>query len=173
MTLRLDRLNSRSPIVDAQGRPSADFHRLIQKAWEALEAQEAAQDATINRLRRIGSHTEPTTILQAVDNGANCTITVLDHTRVYADGTTVAITGTSRPALSSNAWYAVFYDDETLEDTTPTFVFTTTLELAQAAKAEGRHYCGQIKTPAAASGDTILSGGAYPAGGNSVGGELA
>jgi len=172
MAFRLPRLPATPP-----------SHSQLQVWWqrvvERIEAQEAKQDeliseitAAVNRIRRLMSHTLPTTILSAVDNGPSCTITVLDHTRVYGDATTLAITGSGQAGLASGTWFACYYDDATLENTAPAFVFTTNLESAQAAVADGRHFCGLIKTPVAASGATIESGGAYPAGAATVGGEL-
>jgi hypothetical protein len=143
-----------------------------QRLCEAIEAQEARQDETINRIRRLLSHTEPTSIIEAVDDGATCTVTLLPHTRVYADATTLAITGASESGLLSNTWYAAYYDDPTMADTSPDIIFTTDLEIAQAARADGRHFCGQFLTPEAGSGDTIESGGSYPGGGGTVGGEI-
>jgi hypothetical protein len=173
MAFALDRL-SLSPMVDkATGRPLIIFQRLWQKMCETIEAQENTQDAIIARIRRINSHTIPTTILSATENGVSVTIEVLNHTRVYADGTTLAITGdaTVGTGLLADTIYGCYYDDTTLADTTPAFVFTSTISDAQAAAAEGRHFCGCILTPSLASGDTIESGGAYPMG-SSVGGEL-
>jgi hypothetical protein len=174
MAFRLPRLQRDVAIADPKtGRPTALHQRWWQSLAETIETQETFQDSTINRIRRLLSHTTPTTILSATDNGASCTITVLDHTRVYADATTLAISGGATAGLASDTWYACYYDDETLADATPSFVFTTALETAQAAVAEGRHFCGLIRTPVAGSGQTVESGGAYPAGAANVGGELA
>lgn len=178
MAFRLERLRADLAIVDREGRPTADFQRWWQTQVEKIEAQETAQDAilvalnaTTNRIRRINSHTLPTSILTATDNGATATITVADHTRIYADGTTQAITGGSQSGLASGTNHAIYYDDATLADPAPTLVFTTTVTDAQAAAGEGRHFLGMIQTPAAGSGKTYTGGGAYPAG-SSIGGEV-
>jgi hypothetical protein len=166
MGFRLPRLPGSQP-------PWKTFQLWWQRVIEAIETQEASQDATINRIRRIMSHTTPTTILSAIDNGTSCTATVLAHTRVYADATTLSIVQSSPyPGLTSDTWYACYYDDLTLADTTPAYVFTINVEDAQSATADGRHFCGLIKTPVAASGETIASGGSYPVGAAAVGGEL-
>lgn len=171
MTFRLPRLPGKAP--STIGSIWASLQLWWQRVVEQIEAQETKQDDTINRIRRLLSHTDPTTILSAVDNGATCTITVLDHTRIYADGTTLSIIGAAGvTGLASDTWYACYYDDPTLADTTPSFNFTTDIALAQAVVANGRHFCGLIKTPVAASGQTIESGGVYPAGAATVGGEL-
>lgn len=155
---------------------TAPSHAELQVWWqqvvEAIEAQEALQDATIARIKRLNSHTDPTTILTATEDGVNATITVITHNRVYGDGTVLPV-GASAPetGLACDTYYAVYYDDTTLADTSPDYQFTTVLKNAQASAAEGRHYCGTILTPSAGSGDVIESGGAYPVG-NSVFGEL-
>lgn len=144
------------------------------KAMNAIEAQFDSLTETVNRIRRLNSHTVPTTILSATEDGATVTIKVLDHVRVYGDGTTVNITGnaTDGAGLLPATWYGCFYTDTALSDETPAFVFTQTLSQAVAAAADGRHGCGSILTPALGSGDTIESGGAYPGGAAPVGGEL-
>lgn len=173
MTLRIPRLDKSIPIAEGDGSPTLAFIRWWQGVAEAIEGQEAEQDAIIARLRRVPSHTVPTTILSATEDGVDVTIEVLDHTRVYGDATTLAITGnaTDGAGLLPETLYGCYYDDTTLEDTAPGFVFTTDLPEAQATAAPGRHWCGAILTPALASGTTIESGGAYPVG-SSIGGEL-
>lgn len=141
------------------------------KAMVAVEAQFTDQQATIDRIRRLFSHTLPTRVLIASDDGAAATITVADHTRVYGDATTLAITGGAVSGLESDKSYAGYYDDATLVLAAPTFHFTQTIETAQSAAAAGRHFLGVIRTPVAASGDSRTGGGAYPAG-SSPGGEL-
>lgn len=170
MAFRLPRLPGQTPtsLSAIWGQLQLWWQRLV----EAIEAQETAQDATINRIRRLLSHTAPTTILSALDNGTSCTLTVLDHDRVYADATLVSITGSSTPGLLNDTWYAGYYDDTTLSNTHPVFQFTTNFNVASAASADGRHFLGLIKTPAAHTGTTIASGGAYPVGAATVGGEL-
>jgi hypothetical protein len=172
VTFRLSRLPQGVQLVGKDGQPTRQFSLWWQRLVGNLEAQEAAQDAIINRIRRISSHTQPTTILSAEDNGADCSVTVLDHARIYADATTLAITGSTTTGLTSDMWYACYYDDTTLADTTPDFVFTTNVDEAQNAVADGRHFCGLVKTPVAASGETIESGGAYPMGAAAIGGEM-
>ena len=172
MAFRLPRL-PRGPIVSPKsGDPVQMFTVYWQRFAEAIEAQEEAQDATINRMRRLMSHTAPTTILSAHDDGSSCTVTVLDHVRIYADATSLSITGGSYPGLANDTWYACYYDDVTLQETAPDFVFTTDANEAQAAFADGRHFCGLIKTPVAGTGQTIESGGAYPVGSAAVAGEM-
>lgn len=177
MTLELPRL--------PQSPPS---HQELQVWWqrvvEAIEEQEAAQDAIITDLaatvadilavtkrdKRTASYTSPTAVLTASDAGASATITVASHTRVYSDATELAITGGTLTGLAYSTAYAVYYDDTTLADTTPTFVASTTIADGQVGAADGRHPLGVIMTPAAA-GAPVSGGGSYPPGGT-VGGEI-
>lgn len=127
--------------------------------------------ATVNRIRRLASHTVPTTIAHATDNGTSATIVVDAHTRVYADATSLSVAGGSQSGLLSNTFYAMYYDDVTLENPAPTLHFTTDKMEAQTAAADGRHFLGMIQTPPAGSGATYDGGGIYAAGSN-IGGEL-
>lgn len=171
MTFSLPPLAAAVPIVDANGRPSNQFIRFWQSVTSLIAAQENSQNTTLANLKRLTSHTSPTTIVHAADAGATATITIDGHTRVYGDGTTLALAGAVHPGLVSATTYAIYYDDPTLLLATPTYLFTTTLATAQAAAAEGRHFLGIITTPAAGSGLTIDGGGVYAVGSN-VGGEL-
>jgi hypothetical protein len=172
MTLHLERLRAGVPIVDKSGAATLAFLGLLDRVWTQIEAQEASQDVVINRIRRLLSHTVPTTILTAVDAGTTATITVSNHIRVYADGTTVSISGgAAHTGLTSGTAYGAYYDDLTLAETAPTIILTTTLKNTYAAAAEGRHFLGIVTTPPAGSGKTFTGGGAYPPG-SSVGGEV-
>jgi hypothetical protein len=143
-----------------------------QKVVEAIEGQEASQDTILNNLKRNFSHTEPTTIFVATENGATATITISDHVRVYGDSTRLNVTGGSIAGLACDTPVAVYYDDLTLTEVAPDYVATTVIKDAQTIAAAGRHFCGVIRTPAATSGAVRDGGGVYPAGSN-IGGEIA
>lgn len=150
-----------------------------QRVVEQIEAQEARQDeiiaelkATVDRLRRLLSYTNPTTILNATDDGSDCTITIAPHKRVYADSTDVDVNGGAFPGLLPDTLYAVYYDDPDFAGGTPTYVVTTDLAEAQYNVDDTRHFCGIILTPVAGSGDSIDSGGSYPGGSGGVAGEV-
>lgn len=124
---------------------------------------------------RINSYSDPTNVLTAADVGADATVTIAAHDRVYpaANGIvlpSVAIVGGAIPGLAFATEYSIYYDDTTLADTTPAFVATTDRATAQVGAAAGRHYVGRITTPADGGGGTGGSGGFPPGGG--TGGEL-
>ncbi|MES2902928.1 MAG: hypothetical protein V4696_01965, partial [Pseudomonadota bacterium] len=76
--------------------------------------------------------------LSATDAGANATITIAAHTRIYGDGATLAIAGpSSLTGLAYSTLYYVYYDDATRADTTPTYASTTSVMTA--AQTGDRH----------------------------------
>lgn len=154
-----------------------DFQAWWQQIKEAIERNEEAQallfDAIndilgeegtglVGRVSLLGSFTIPTLVLTASDAGANVTISVAAHIRRYGDGTELAVAGGNLTGKSYSTKYAIYYDDETREDGTPSYVATTDLETAQHNYEAGRHYVGTVTTPAAAGAPT--TGGSPPAG---------
>lgn len=91
--------------------------------------------------------------ITATDAGANVTVAVSAHTRLYGDGTSLAIAGpTNITGLAYSTTYFIYYDDATRLDTTPTYA-TTTNE-GTAAQTGDRHLVGRVVTPAAAAPPT-------------------
>jgi hypothetical protein len=133
-----------------------------------IEAAQAAADAaqasanTVHTTDKISvSATVPSTILNAFDAGTDATITVAAHTRIYGDGTTVTVgSPVNITGLAYSTTYAVYYDDPTTSTTSPSYVATNILSHAQANYASGRHFVGQVSTPASGGGST--SGGNSP-----------
>lgn len=164
MTIKIPPLHMKVPIADENGCPTPDFQRKFVDTLQSLAG-------TINKISRINSHTNPTTVLTATDNGTTATVTVAAHTRVYGDGSTLSVASGTMPGLVSNTNYAFYYDDKTLANPKPTYIATTTIGTAQAVAADGRHFLGVIITPPAGSGKTRTGGGVYPMG-SSVGGEI-
>lgn len=127
----------------------------------AAAAQDAA-DATTAQTNLVNSYPDPPTgLLTGIDAGADAKITVASHTRVYGDGTTVAITGADITGLAYSTFGYVYYIDATRADTTPTFLFTTDQTIA--AQTGDTHLIGSVTTPAVAAppndGDYVLPPG--------------
>lgn len=171
MSLDLPRFERGTRLVDENGLPTMAFHIWWQTVVNQIEAQEAEQDAIIARIRRINSHTSPTSIFTATENGVTATIVIAAHTRIYGDGTTQAVAGTTLSGLLVNTAYGIYYDDTPMNNPSPVYNAVTTIADAQATKADGRHFCGVIRTPPAGSGQTRTGGGMYPPG-SAPGGEL-
>ena len=189
MALQLPRLQQSAPLVDENGLPTEAFHiwwntfaANLEKAFDDLAnnvaaiaaAQSAANAAqstantantTANTAKTndkiSASATVPSTLLTATDAGTSASITVAAHTRIYGDSTTVTIgSPVTLTGLSYSTEYAVYYDDPTTSTTSPTYHTTTVLNQAMANYASGRHFVGQVTTPAAGGGST--SGGINP-----------
>lgn len=169
-------LNAAVAIVDGKGRPTLAFQKQYQTNINELRGQvqqiadilgltfaldaavTAAQTAAdtaqtaakgANAVASLTNSGVTGLTLTATDAGTDATITVSAHTRVYGDGTTLAVGGASLPGLAYSTGYYVYYDDPTRADTTPSFQ-TTTSE-ATAAQTGDRHLVGYVLTPAAAA----------------------
>jgi hypothetical protein len=171
MALKLPQFARGVPFANKDFTASDTFISWWQRIIDAIISHETTQDLILSRLKRCLSHTHPTTILHVLDAGATCTVTVDAHTRVYGDGTTVAVGASVTTGLAHDTTYAGYYDDLTMASPTPTYVFTTNIQLAQAVTADGRHFLGTILTPSPGTGSTVDGGGVYPVGSN-VGGEI-
>lgn len=123
---------------------------LIEVSDATVAAQTAADDTTAqNNLTNSYPSTNP---LSASDAGANATITIAGHDRIYGDGTSVAITGGSLTGLAYSTEYFVYYDDATRAGGAVTFASTTSATTA--AQTGDRHLVGSVTTPAAAAPPT-------------------
>jgi hypothetical protein len=135
--------------------------RILPPRERRCRTQTAQADNVNKNDKNTASATIPTSILTATDAGANVTIGVLGHDRQYGDGTSVTLNAvvSAVTGLSYSTLYAVYYDDTGYTGGTKTYHATTTLKTAQPEKVSGRHYCGQITTPAAL-GAPVTDGGA-------------
>ena len=144
----------------------------IQAALIALDAATAAAQAAADNANSAAtvvadqsnlanSYVDGLT-LGATDAGTNATITVSAHSRVYGDGTTVAVAGGSITALAYSTLYYITYEDPTRAGGTVTYMTTT--NAAVAAQTGNTHVVGSIMTPAAAAppqvGSPVLPPGA-------------
>jgi hypothetical protein len=116
----------------------------------ALAAQGAADDAASTSALANSGVTGAT--ITATDAGADASITISGHTRVYGDGTSVAVTGATLTGRAYSTFYYVYYDQASRAGGAVTYQ-TTTSE-ATAAQTGDRHLVGSVTTPAAAAPDT-------------------
>lgn len=176
MPIELPKLRRDVPITEGDY-PSLTFHQQMQEIIENIQtsfnelesfvtdlriAQEQAE-AAAREAARVNSYPAPTNVLTAADVGATVTITVAAHTRIYPiqgayDVPDVTINGGTITDLSFSTTYWVYYDDETLENNSPTFVATSVINDAQVGAYPGRHLVGFITTPANGAGGTSGTG---------------
>lgn len=107
------------------------------------------------------SSTRPTRVLSASESGGSATITVIEHERVYQDGSAVLIGEQVFTGLLTDTPYFPWYDDLSRSDTTPTIIMTT--DSGEPQDVPGAHQLGRIRTPVTASGIVYEGGGAYMA----------
>lgn len=133
---------------------------------DADAAQASAAAVTLSNAIS-ASWIQPGSVVSASDAGSNATITIANFTRYYDDTTSVAVTGGAITGLAYSTTYAVYYDDSTRANVTPTFVATTTVAHARHNYASGRHYLDTVTTPASGGGGTT-GGGYTPPGGGEI-----
>ncbi len=182
MALRLPRLPKGVRIVDANGFVTDQFRLWWQRTCEAIEAEfgaieaaEAAQAAADTAIAAAATAETAASdaqtsadsaadiaaltnsgvtgaTLTGSDAGANATITISGHTRVYGNATSVSVTGGSVTGLAYSTLYYVYYDQASRAGGAVTYVATTSQTTA--AQTGDRHLVGQCLTPAAAAPNT-------------------
>lgn len=130
----------------------------IEAAQTAADAANAAAETantaatTVTAQSNLVSSYPDGATLTATDAGANVTVAISAHDRVYADGTTVAVSGGNVTGLSYSTLYFIYYDDPTRAGGSVTFAATTSETTA--AQTGDRHLIGSVTTPAAAAPPT-------------------
>lgn len=179
MALNLPRLQRLVKIANEEGLPTYEFHLWFQQVAENLESAfndlesavldiQAAQDAadaaqaaattaqdaadSVGAVSKLSNSGTSGLTLSATDAGADATINISAHTRLYADGTSVSVDSGSITGLAYSTTYYVYYDDSSFAGGAVTYLATTTQTTA--AQTGDRHLVGTIITPAAAAGDT-------------------
>lgn len=161
---RLGKMTLGEPLAMADGSVHPQFVRRFNATIDNLVQQindlattfataTAAQTAS----KVTNSYTAPTAVLSAADAGTNATVTIIAHTRYYADtaGTSVAVNGGTVPGLAYSTTYYLYYDDPTLAGGAVTYQATT--DPGVAAQTGTRLSVGSVTTPA--SGGSSTSGG--------------
>lgn len=125
----------------------------------ATNAQTAADDATATTA--IANSYVTGVTITATDAGANVTISITAHTRVYADGTSVSVNAGNITGLAYSTTYYIYYDQASRAGGAVTYQATTSSTTA--AQLGDRHTVGSVTTPAAAgppeTGDFVLPPG--------------
>lgn len=140
-----------------------NIEQLVDDAQQAADSAQAAandaQDSAAASLLAVSGTIGCT--ITASDNGASADIVVSSHTRVYGDGSTVAVTGSTIPSLIHSTEYYIYYNDADRAGGAVTFVATTTV--TDAIQVNGKHLVGRVTTPASlgspVNGEVILAPG--------------
>lgn len=169
----LPRIRVANPITDAAGMAVSAFVRFWDTVCRQIEAQEAQQAESIDRLNLFQERTERTLIaISHVDgltatgeaDGAAAAITISDHTRVYMD-MTISVTGDVLTGLDYDTFYAVYYDDPAREGGAVSYQVTLNpTEAVPSATNPHRHLVAVVTTPATAGDPPTDGGGTRPPG---------
>lgn len=126
------------------------FYTALQQAQQAAQDAKDAADmaqATTNAAKREaalqGSYIEPDSVLTATPD----TITVASHTRYYADGTSIAVSGGTVAATDLGDTDYVSYSDPTRSGGAVTFIATTAVPV----QTGDTHVVGAIVIPSTGS----------------------
>jgi hypothetical protein len=179
MPLKLPRLPTRFGIVDKAGQPVTAFQQWwqsfaskIEEAFNALAdtvaaiaAAQAAADAAnaaaaaASAAADIASTVAALTasgvvgaVLTATDVGANVTVAITAHTRVYGDGTSASVNAGSVTGQPYSTLVYIYYDDAARTGGAVTYLASASQTTA--AQTGNRHLVGQVLTPAAAAAPT-------------------
>lgn len=182
----LDRLQRQIPYINPDGTVTMQFQLLWQRFAEAIEqafagltgqvgdlttlvaqiqaaqalAQAANDNATAAKRQQdiTTSYTNPTAVLTASSDGS---ISIAAHSRVYGDGTSVAVNAGSVSGFAPGDYVSVYYDDAARAGGAVNYQGTTNA----VAQAGDRHSVGQITIPQ--PGSTPTTGGGVSAPGYS------
>lgn len=111
-------------------------------------ADSVATDVSVQALQLSGVSNNCTIV--GSDTGAAARIAINSHTRYYADGTSVSVTGNNVSSLSYDTMYWVYYDDASRAGGAVSYAVTTDPNNAQPTSLNpDRHYVGSCRTPIA------------------------
>jgi hypothetical protein len=164
-----DVLTAKQALINAI---TAAAKTLANAAQTTANSAQSSADTVHSNDSISSSWTSPGTILTASDAGSSATITVANHTRKYNDASSKSVTGANITGLAYSTTYFVYYDDSSRAGGSVSYNATTDPNAALPGAASGRHYCGEITTPASGGGST--SGGVSPpgSGGQLSGGQI-
>jgi hypothetical protein len=91
--------------------------------------------------------------ITATDAGVSATIAISAHTRVYADGSSVAVNAGSVTGQPYATLVYIYYDQPTRTGGAVSYQATTSQSTG--AQTGSRHLVGQVLTPAAAAAPTL------------------
>lgn len=137
--------------LDAAAAADAAAIAAATAADNAQAAADTAQDSAnaADAQSSLANSYVSTNPLSAVDAGADTTINIAAHTRIYGNGSSVSANAGSLTGRAYSTTYWVYYDDPARAGGAVTYQSTTTE--ADAAQTGDRHVVGKVTTPAAAA----------------------
>ena len=126
----------------------------VTAAQEAADAAQIAADQAqaaadeVGEQSGIASSWVKNLTMEAENDGADCSVTISAHTRVYGDGTEVAVNAGGFSGIPHDTIVRVYYDDPDRAGGAVTYQWTSDIDVA--AQAGDRHSVGAVVTPRAA-----------------------
>ncbi|MGL4975987.1 MAG: hypothetical protein ACRC56_11885 [Bosea sp. (in: a-proteobacteria)] len=146
----LDALADTIAAVQAAQAAAALANTAASNAQAAATSAQAAADgvASVSAGLTLQNSSVTGLTVTASDAGSNATITVSAHTRIYADGASVAVAASSVTGLAYSTSYWIYYDQAGRAGGTVTYQATIDSSVAfWSAGTPDRHFVGAARTP--------------------------
>lgn len=146
----------------------AQIEAALEQAGIAITNANAAADAAnaaVADASLVNSYVSPANLLTSeIDpaDPAKAIITIANHSRIYGDGVTVAVTGATISGRDLETNYYISYVDVARAGGTVTHTATT--DYLAAGQTGDRHLVGAIRTPESGATDPVEGGGTRPPG---------
>lgn len=161
LSIQVNQIAAAQAAADAANAAAAAADIAAANADAAAAAAQGTADAVQAESSLANSFTTGLTIT-ATDAGANVTIAMSAHSRVYGDGTTVAVNAGNVLALAYSTSYWIGYIDAARTGGAVTYTASTTIQ--GNGTSANYHFVGAVITPAAAAppatGEPVLPPGA-------------
>jgi hypothetical protein len=146
LSVQVDQIAAAQAAADAANAAAAAADAAAAAADAAAVAAQNSADQVLAESSLANSFTTGLTIT-ATDAGANVTIAMSAHSRVYGDGTTVSVNAGNVTGLAYSTSYWVFYDQASRAGGAVTYQASTAIQ--GNGTAPDRHFIGAVATPAA------------------------
>ncbi len=148
LTIQVGQIAAAQAAADAAAAAAAAANAAAAAADAAALAAQGTADQVLAESSLANSYTSGLTIT-ATDAGADVTIAMSSHSRIYGDGTTVSVNAGNVTGLAYSTSYWVFYDQASRAGGAVTYQASTAIQ--GNGTAPDRHFIGAVTTPAAAA----------------------
>ena len=148
LAVQVDQIAAAQAAADAANAAAAAADAAAANADAAAVAAQGTADQVLAESSLANSFTTGLTIT-ATDVGANVTIAMSAHNRVYGDGTTVAVNAGNITGLAYLTAYFIYYDQASRLGGAVTYQASTAVQ--GNGTAPNRHFVGAVTTPVAAA----------------------
>lgn len=148
LAIQVDQIAAAQAAADAANAAAAAADAAAAAADAAALAAQGTADQVLAESSLANSYTSGLTIT-ATDAGASVTVSFSAHTRIYGDGTSVAVNAGSIPTLGYSISYWFGYIDAARTGGAVTYTASTSVQ--GNGTSANYHFVGAVTTPAAAA----------------------